>query len=377
MSAVNTPNCAATHDVGGAPVPPLDALQRRLLNDFQRGFPLAPAPFALVAARLGVSEGTVLEQLRRLQEWGCVSRVGPVFRPHAAGASTLAAMAVPPRRLESVAGLVSGYEHVNHNYERDHRLNLWFVVTAADGASLAAVVHDIEARAGLTVVDLPLLEDYYIDLGFDLDWDAQTARGTPPASRRGAPPTPAPAPARGAVACGEERELVAAIEAGFALVPRPYAAVGAALGVSEATVLQRLAALIDRGVIRRLGVVVRHHELGYRANAMAVWDVPDADVGLLGRRLAGHEAVRLCYRRPRRPPAWRYNLFCMVHGRDRAAVEQVIARLADACGLARFPGEVLFSLRRFKQRGARYHGIAGARAAGGRGEGAAVAALHP
>ncbi len=375
MSAVNTPNCAATHDVGSAPVPPLDALQRRLLNDFQRGFPLAPAPFAIVAARLGVSEGTVLEQLHRLQAWGCVSRVGPVFRPHAAGASTLAAMAVPSGRLESVAGLVSGYEHVNHNYERDHRLNLWFVITAADAASLAAVRHDIEARTGLAVVDLPLLEDYYIDLGFDLDWDAQTARATPPASRRRAPPTPTPV--CGAVACGEERELVAAIEAGFALVPRPYAAVGAALGVSEATVLQRLAALIERGVIRRLGVVVRHHELGYRANAMAVWDVPDADVGRLGRCLAGHEAVRLCYRRPRRPPAWRYNLFGMVHGRDRAAVEQEIARLADACGLARFPGEVLFSLRRFKQRGARYQGIAGARPAGGRGEGAAVAVQHP
>jgi DNA-binding Lrp family transcriptional regulator len=112
--------------------------------------------------------------------------------------------------------------------------------------------------------------------------------------------------------------------------------------------------LILQGVIKRMGVVVRHHELGYRANAMVVWDVPDEEVSQLGTCLGKLEFVTLCYRRPRRLPAWRYNLFCMIHGHDR---EEVLARVEEmrrGCGLQHIAYEVLFSTRRFKQCGARY-----------------------
>jgi len=157
---------AATPDAGHDFSP----LERRLLNDFQHEFPLSPTPFADIAAELGVSEEEVLKTLDALRSRGLVSRVGPVFRPNRVGASTLAAMAVPPSRLDEVAALVSGYPEVNHNYEREHRFNLWFVVTARDEARLQAVLDDIAARSGLDVMPLPLLEDYFIDLGFDLQW---------------------------------------------------------------------------------------------------------------------------------------------------------------------------------------------------------------
>lgn len=151
-----------------------------------------------------------------------------------------------------------------------------------------------------------------------------------------------------------DRALLAAIRDGLPLVPRPYAAVGAALGMTEQEVTDRLETLQDAGVIKRLGVVVRHHELGYRANAMVVWDVPDAEAAALGRRLAAFEAVTLCYRRARSLPEWRYNLYCMIHGRDRATVERHIEEITAACGLAATPRAVLFSRRRFKQCGANY-----------------------
>jgi DNA-binding Lrp family transcriptional regulator len=93
-----------------------------------------------------------------------------VLRPHRIGASTLAALAVAPERLDAVAALVSEYPEVNHNYQREHRYNLWFVVTAADRARLDAVLGDIGRRSGLKVLDLPMLEDYFIDLGFRLQW---------------------------------------------------------------------------------------------------------------------------------------------------------------------------------------------------------------
>ena len=102
---------------------------------------------------------------------GLISRIGAVIAPHRAGWSTLAAMAVPPERLEAVAGLVSGFPEVNHNYEREHRLNLWFVVTGPDLGHVRSVLQAIEEGTGLDVIDLPMVEAFRLDLGFSLQWD--------------------------------------------------------------------------------------------------------------------------------------------------------------------------------------------------------------
>jgi siroheme decarboxylase len=148
----------------------MDSLDRRLLNDFQRDFPLSVRPYAELGERLGIGEDEVMDRLARLSRGGEVSRVGAVFRPHAVGSSTLAAMAVPAGRLDEVAEMVSAFVEVNHNYQREHRLNLWFVVTASSAARVAEVLDEISRRAGLDVLDLPLLEHFHIDLGFDLKW---------------------------------------------------------------------------------------------------------------------------------------------------------------------------------------------------------------
>ena len=152
----------------------------------------------------------------------------------------------------------------------------------------------------------------------------------------------------------QDRRLIAAIEDGLAMVPHPYAAIGERIGIGEVEVIARLRRLIDDGVIKRFGVIVRHRELGYRANAMVVWDVPDLRIGDAGRILAALPFVTLCYRRPRRPPVWPYNLFCMIHGRDRGTVEALVDQASAAAGLEDLPRAVLFSRRAFKQRGARY-----------------------
>jgi DNA-binding Lrp family transcriptional regulator len=148
----------------------MNELDRHLLNDFQRGLPLTSRPYAAMAARLGVSEEQVIEHLSALQASGAVSRVGAVIRPHSVGVSTLAAMAVPPERLDAVADMVSSYPEVNHNYEREHHYNLWFVVATEREQRLREVLAELELRTGLKILDLPLLEDFHIDLGFDLRW---------------------------------------------------------------------------------------------------------------------------------------------------------------------------------------------------------------
>lgn len=149
-------------------------------------------------------------------------------------------------------------------------------------------------------------------------------------------------------------ELIAAIQEGLPLDPRPYAAVGRAVGMTEAEVIDHIRQLLDRGVIRRLGLVLAHRELGYRANAMVVWNVPDDRVTEVGERLADLPYVTLCYRRPRRMPSWPYNLFCMIHGRDRGTVEALVEDAAARAEAGEVERAVLFSTRRFKQCGARY-----------------------
>jgi DNA-binding Lrp family transcriptional regulator len=146
----------------------LSALERRLLNDFQRDFPLVPEPFADIGSRLGVSEAEVIDALEGLKARGCVSRVGPVFAPRRLGYSQLAALAVPAARLDAVAALVNAYPEVNHNYEREHHYNLWFVITGDDERRVTRILDEIEQHTGLEALRLPLERAYHIDLGFPL-----------------------------------------------------------------------------------------------------------------------------------------------------------------------------------------------------------------
>ena len=322
----------------------MDALSFRLLNECQRGFPLAERPYAELGARLGAGEAEVLAALRRQERSGALSRVGAILAPRALGASTLATIAVPPARLVEVANIVSGYPQVNHNYEREHAFNLWFVANAPDAAALARVLGEIEARSGLEVLSLPLETEYWIDLGFELDGAAQAPRS----------PRVRTMPAQARSLEERERRILAALETGLALEPRPYAFLARSAGCSEAEAIGCVARWLDEGLVRRLGLIVRHHELGYGANAMAVWDVPDEQVDALGAAAARESCVTLCYRRQRALPAWPYSLFCMVHAKDRPEARAAIERLRAHCLLDGYSHEVLYSARRFKQRGARY-----------------------
>jgi DNA-binding Lrp family transcriptional regulator len=150
-----------------------------------------------------------------------------------------------------------------------------------------------------------------------------------------------------------DEAIVRATQEGLPLVAEPYAAIAKAAGLAEAEVLARLDAMLADGRIRRIGAVPNHYALGYAANAMTVWDVDDARVDELGAQVGALEFVSHCYRRPRRLPAWRYNLFAMVHGRDRGATEARRARIRAALGDALRADDVLYSTRILKKTGLR------------------------
>lgn len=149
-------------------VVPLSPSDLNLLNTFQHDFPLVAEPYKHMAEQVGLSEQVVLTRLKELQALGVVSRVGVVFKPRRLGASTLAAMEVSQDDIERVAALVNKFPEVNHNYEREHTLNLWFVVTASSEQHLSEVLTSIGQQSGLLVHAMPMVEDYHIDLGFPL-----------------------------------------------------------------------------------------------------------------------------------------------------------------------------------------------------------------
>ena len=146
----------------------VDAVDFRLLNEWQRDFPCVSRPFARIGEAVGLDEDQVIAAYRRMQGDGLVSRVGAVFAPRRLGASALAALAAPIDRLEEVAARVSSETAINHNYQREHHYNLWFVLTGPHRQHLQQILDELEKDTGLTPLDLPMLTAYRVDLGFSL-----------------------------------------------------------------------------------------------------------------------------------------------------------------------------------------------------------------
>ena len=150
-----------------------------------------------------------------------------------------------------------------------------------------------------------------------------------------------------------DRELIAATQGGLPLVARPFEAVGAMLGVSGERVRQRLAEMLDEGLVRRIGAVPNHYRLGFTANGMSVWDVADEQVDRLGELLGSQPAVSHCYRRPRHLPGWPYNLFAMLHGTSRENVAVQAEEIAQMLGSACRSHDILYSSAILKKTGLR------------------------
>ena len=150
-----------------------------------------------------------------------------------------------------------------------------------------------------------------------------------------------------------DHQLLLEIQQGLSLTSRPYAVIAEQLAIGENEVISRMSHLKKQGLIKRLGVIVKHRKLGYRANAMVVWNIPDDKVDEIGATISQINFVNLCYQRPRHEQ-WSYNLYCMIHGKNREIVLQQLEQLIHICQLSTFEHEVLFSRQCFKQRGARY-----------------------
>ena len=327
----------------------LDPLDEKLLAAIQADFPLVERPFEALAARLGAGAEDLIARVRRMRAEGVIRRLGAVFDTRRLGyVSTLVAARVPPDRLAEVAAMVSEAPAVTHNYGRRHPYNLWFTLTAESEAEIERILAGLRARTGIADFhSLPALAMYKIQATFR----AGDERPSTPASR-------AETSANAVALTDDQKRLVRLLAGDLPIAPAPFAEVASDAGISERDLLEQIRAWQAAGVIRRFGAVVAHHKLGYSANGMAVFQVPEERADAAGRRLAEYEEISHCYRRPRMAD-WPYDLFAMVHGRSDEEVQEFVARAArdlEAGGLRypflnrRIQEEVLRVLRRGPER---------------------------
>ena len=322
----------------------LSGLARRFINRFQGDFPLVEDPYSRVAAQLGTQESTLISLVRDLLDRGILSRFGPLYdASRLGGAQTLAALSVPEDRFAAVADQVNAFPAVAHNYRREHRLNMWFVVAAGSTAAVDSCLDEIALETGLRVFNFPKQTEFFIGLWLRLDDDGEIDTVKPPPSS-----TP-----QSSSMDELDFNIVKSTQAGLPLVSEPYKAVATALQVSSDELLTRMETLLAAGVIRRIGAIPNHYRLGLRGNGMTVWDIPDAQADELGRKVGELSFVSHCYLRPRHIGIWPYNLFAMVHGRERAEVIDKSQRIAELLGPVCRDKDVLFSSAILKKTGLR------------------------
>nr|WP_279381398.1 hypothetical protein [Candidatus Thiosymbion oneisti] len=276
-----------------------------------------------------------------------LSRFGPLYNAERlGGCSTLAAMAVPEPAFVRTAKILDAIPEVAHNYRRDHRLNMWFVLATPDQGKLTGAIRRIRSLTGLMVYDFPKLREYHLGFRLQLDADGGIAVRRIERDKAVEPLEPGDL----------DRRIVAATQAGYPLQAEPFAAVAAQIDCNAPTVIERLSRMLQAGAIRRIGAVPNHYRLGLRGNGMSVWDLDDEQVEALGKRIGALDCVSHCYLRPRRLPLWPYNLFAMVHGCNRdeakAAATRIEAIVAGHCRRQ----EVLFSEAILKKAGLRFVG---------------------
>ncbi|APX97109.1 siroheme decarboxylase subunit beta [Natronorubrum daqingense] len=332
----------------------VDDVDAAIIDGYQSGVPVEERPFRRLGRELEIGEDEAVERVSRLHDAGIIRRFGAVLNPPVIGSSTLAAVSAPEDRFEEIATIINEYRQVNHNYARDHEWNMWFVVTAGSRAKRDEILDEIEKRTGCSVLNLPMLTDYYIDLEFPVVNDDRFARESLEEA------TDSSATRISESATGDLRafdaDLLLAIQNGFPLSKTPYREIARALEADVERVLEGIERLLENGCIKRVGCVINHIVTGFDANCMVVWDVPDDRLDEWGERAGGLASVTLCYHRPRRPDQeWPYNLFTMIHGRDADAVDAKIDELATE--YLPVDHERLYSTETLKQTGARYEAL--------------------
>ncbi|WP_425800566.1 Lrp/AsnC family transcriptional regulator [Desulfitobacterium sp. Sab5] len=331
----------------------MDTVERELLNTIQTNFPIMPRPFQSLGERAGVSEEEAWERVTKLRQEGIIRRLGGVFDSHRLGYhSTLCAAKVPQEKISDVAELLMETPGVTHNYLREHDYNMWFTLIAPSKEEVEQILNKVRSVLGSDqVYSLPAVRLFKISV--DFNFKNKTEKSKPELRNIGLQKTPG-AWRRGeqaVVLSEQEKALVRVLQVDLPYSLTPFAEIAQMLQWTENEVLELTRSLLERGLIRRFGAVLRHQKAGFTANAMGVWPVPEDQAHEIGKKMSAFREVSHCYQRPTLPD-WPYTLFTMIHGQSVEDCQNVMERISEETGIKEY--RMLFSKAELKKSSMQY-----------------------
>jgi DNA-binding Lrp family transcriptional regulator len=328
---------------GGAAIP-LDETDKRLMNLLQSSFPIAPEPYAEIAAEAELSPDEVQTRARRLLDERIIREITPIFDTRALGyESMLVAAKVDAENPHRAARIINSHPGVSHNYLRTHEFNLWFTIaTPPDSAlGLEGTLEVLQRLTGAeSIRQLPTLVLFKINMNLEMEGGtdrlAAAAQAAPPRELERQP--------------YDDRDVavIRALQGPMEVADRPYDAAAAEAGMATDQLLEHLRGMVERKLLRRVAAILYHRRAGFSANGMGVWRVPEERITEVGARMAAVRGVSHCYQRPTYPD-WPYSVFTMAHGRSKEECDAILDGIAEEHGLHGPDRAVLYSSTEFKK----------------------------
>ncbi len=348
MASVKIPQSKARSRKDGAAIP-LDETDKRLMNLLQSSFPLDPEPFALLASEAELELDDLLARTRRLLDERIIREITPIFDTRALGyESMLVAAKVDAENPQRAAAVVNAHPGVSHNYLRTHDFNLWFTIAVPPDSELGmdGTLEALMQQAGASSMrQLPTLTLFKINMNLEMEKGTEALSAAVEA-----------APPRELERQPYDKEDIATIRAmqgPMEAIERPYDAAAAELGIGTDELLERLRAMVDRKLLRRVAAILFHRRAGFSANGMGVWRVPEAEILATGRRMASFRGISHCYQRPTYAD-WPYSVFTMAHGRSKEECDAILDSIAGDCGMGPEDRATLYSSTEYKKIRLRY-----------------------
>jgi len=321
---------------------PIDDVDRRVLNLMQGSFPLDRRPYAAVATAAELTEDEVLRRVQRLLDDRIIRQVTPIYDTRALGyGSMLVAAKVDPEHPWRAAKIINSHPGVSHNYLRNHEFNMWFTLAVEEGSKLGmqGTLDVLQTLTGAqSIRQLPTLKLFKIRMDLEMEGDTKSLASEGVAEE--------PVDLEGVPYDDFDREVIRATQGDMPVVREPYAPAAAQLGIDEDALLDQLAGMQERGILRRVAAILYHRRAGFSANGMGVWNVPDDRIEELGPRMASFRGISHCYQRPTYED-WPYSIFTMAHGRSKEECDAILDAIAGEFDIS--DRATLYSSTEFKK----------------------------
>ena len=318
----------------------MDNLDKEILNEIQWTFPLTPKPYSQMAKKFSLSDEEMMQRLAALKKAGIIRQISAIFDTRKLGyKSALVAMAIEPEKLDYVANQVNKHPGVSHNYERNHEYNLWFTLAVPPGSDLKTEIDKFSKLPGILKTRLlPTIKLFKIGVKLEMI-EEKKSDVKPSEEKKKIVETKF-------VATEEEKNYIRELQKDLEIVERPFLKSAQKLGITEEQLLDKVKQYEEIGVMRRFAAILRHREVGFTANGMIVWKVPDEKIEEVGAKLGAFPQISHCYQRPVYPD-WPYSVFSMVHCKSIADAEDMAKQIQKQVNVDDY--KILFSSREFKK----------------------------